>query len=254
MQNDQFPPDLVDEDEALMPFDVRDSSGKQGLLKLFIGVALLLTIAFLLLKFYQPGTRDRDVPPRITAENTPFKVKPEEVGGLQAPDQDKKVFDVMDGNPPESEVKNIVAPEEPIDLPKTDNSVANIQLDPAPSNTNSSNSSTSTNPSSEITTPPASTGSVNTQTGSTRTGTSRYVVQVASLRTPTDAQAVWEKLQGKFSAELGSGIYGDIKRVDLNEKGIYYRTRVAGLADKKAATSLCNRFKAAGQSCFVTVK
>jgi len=49
MQNDQFPPDLVDEDEALMPFDVRDSSGKQGLFKLFIGVALLLTIAFLLL-------------------------------------------------------------------------------------------------------------------------------------------------------------------------------------------------------------
>jgi hypothetical protein len=48
-----------------------------------------------------------------------------------------------------------------------------------------------------------------------------------------------------------SGTYADVKRADLGDKGIYYRTRVAGLADKSAAQSLCNSFKAAGQACFV---
>jgi len=247
MQNDQFSPDLMNEDEALTPFDVRDSSGKQGLLKLFIGIAVLLIIAFLLLKFYQPGTRDRDVPPRITAENTPFKVKPEEVGGLQAPNQDKNVFDVMDGKTPQGEVTQMITPEEPIALPKGDKPVANIQLDPKPA----TGVSAAVTPSAQ---PTPSRPIATTRSGTTRTGTSKYVVQVASLRTPTDAQAVWEKIQSKFSTELSSGVYADIKRVDLNEKGIYFRTRVAGLADKNAATSLCNTFKAAGQSCFVTVK
>ena len=139
--NDHFSPDMETEDETLTPFDVRDSSGRQGLIKLLIGTVVLLAIAFLLLKFYQPGTRDRDTPPLITAENTPFKVTPEDQEGMQVPDQDRGVFDVMKGETPEETVTEAQAPEIPITLPKNNSqaqtppaeeqpSGANIQLDP----------------------------------------------------------------------------------------------------------------------------
>ena len=58
-------------------------------------------------------------------------------------------------------------------------------------------------------------------------------------------------MRGKFP-DLVAGKYADVKRADLKEKGVYYRTRIAGMADKTAANSLCNAFKAAGQACFVT--
>jgi cell division septation protein DedD len=85
-----------------------------------------------------------------------------------------------------------------------------------------------------------------------RTGGNEYVVQVASVRSQSDAEAVWRKLESRFSNVLNSGLYADIKRVDLAEKGIYYRTRIAGLEDREAAKSLCNVLKASNQACYVT--
>jgi len=254
---DQFSPDMETEDETLTPFDVRDSSGRQGLIKLLIGTVVLLAIAFLLLKFYQPGTRDRDTPPLITAENTPFKVTPEDQEGMQVPDQDRGVFDVMKGETPEETVTEAQSPEVPITLPENNQQVqtppaeeqpsgANIQLDPPAGQSE-------TPPSEPVETPPATPAQEPIATPS-QTGGSNYVVQVASVRSEADAQKVWSDLESRFSSLLPSGVYVDIKRVNLEEKGIYYRTRVAGLADKAAANSLCNSFKSSDQACFVTTK
>lgn len=256
---DQFSPDMMTEDETLTPFDVRDSSGRQGLIKLIIGTVILLAIAFLLLKFYQPGTRDRDAPPLITAENTPFKVTPEDQEGLQAPDQDRGVFDVMNGQAPDDTVTDTQSPEVPITLPRnqanqsppadqTPPNGANIQLDP-PVN--------GTEPESDISEPPVETSPApepEPVAPQPRSGGSEYVVQVASVRSESDAQKVWSDLEQRFTSLLPGGSYVDIKRVNLDEKGIYYRTRVAGLADKSAANSLCESFKGSGQACFVTTK
>lgn len=254
---DQFSPDMEAEDEKLTPFDVRDSSGRQGLVKLIIGTVILLAIAFLLLKFYQPGTRDRDTPPLITAENTPFKVTPEDQEGMQVPDQDRGVFDVMNGETPEETVTETETPEVPISVPKTQveqtpPSGANIQLDPptAQSGTNSSEETAApdTTPETPSVSEPAPV------TSPSRTGGSSYVVQVASVRSESDAQKIWTDLENNFPNLLPSGAYVDIKRVNLEEKGIYFRTRVAGLSDKASANSLCSSFKSSGQACFVTTK
>lgn len=245
--NDKFLPGMETYDEPLTPFDVRDSSGRQGLLKLIIGTAILLLIAFLLLKFYQPGTRDRQTPPRITAENTPFKVKPANAGGMQVPDQDREVFEVMDGKTPSEFVAEVKVPETPLELPKAQPQPrANIQLDPPvnqPVKSTPNSTPTVAAPKPVVRTQPMT---------APRTGTSEYVVQVASVRSQGDAEAIWAKLENRFSNVLGNGLYADIKRVDLAEKGIYYRTRVAGLADRNAAKSLCNSFKASNQACYVT--
>lgn len=257
--NDQFSPDMVAEEETLTPFDVRDSSGRQGLVKLLIGTAILLAVAFFLLKFYQPGVRDRDTPPRITAENTPFKVEPEDPGGMQVPNQDRGVFDVMDGNAPEDVVTDVKTAEVPITLPKPKTDGANIQVDPPASGSATvpvkPEERETIAPRSQVeSTPPLTTVKTPAPDRSIapRTGSSDFVVQVASVRSQADAQATWNRLETRFPNLLSEGVYADIKRVDLEDKGIYYRTRVAGLADRAAANALCASFKDANQACFVT--
>lgn len=249
MSDTEFSPDMQPANDELTPFDVRDSSGRQGLVKLFIGFGILLIAALIVLKLYQPGVRDRNDPPKITAENTPFKVLPEDVGGTQTPHQDKAVFDIMDGKTPSEDVKPAATPETPIDLP------APKPIKPAPK-------PVPVVAEQPVKTPPKPRPVATTQPVKTpppagsavRAGNSEYVVQVASVRSQDDAQNVWNTINTKFNDLTSQGLYADVRRVDLQEKGIYYRTRIAGLADKDAASSLCNSFKARGQACFVTRK
>ena len=250
-------------DEELTPFDVRDSSSRSGIIKLALGFGFLLALALIILKVYQPGVRDRDAPPKIIADNTPFKVEPEDAGGVQTPNQDKTVYEVMDGKKPNETVTAKPGAEIPIELPKA----ANIKVDPAPTKpapvkpaevkpkpTPPKPRPQAANPS-ETTKAPGPGYIKSAPAGATvRTGSSEYVVQVASVRSESAAQDIWNKTEAKFGDVINSQMYADIKYADLAEKGVYYRLRVAGLADKASATALCDQFKARGQACFVTRK
>jgi len=233
----EFSPNLNVAQETLQPFDVREREGLSPMVKLLILAACLLAIALIVMKLYTPGVRDRSDPPRITADNTPFKVKPEEAGGVQTPNQDKVVFEVMDGKSTESEVTPNALPEQPIKIETPEPVIQApepvIRPDPVVKR--------------PIASPPAS----QPPAQSVATRKSDWVVQVASTRSQADAKEVWMELKRKYP-NLVYGVYADVKRVDLEGKGIYYRTRIAGLADKSAADALCRSFDAAGQACFVT--
>ncbi|MEP1230354.1 MAG: SPOR domain-containing protein [Litorimonas sp.] len=254
MSDTEFSPNMQPANDELTPFDVRDSSGRQGLVKLFVGFGILLVAALIVLKLYQPGVRDRNDPPKITAENTPFKVLPEDVGGIQTPHQDKAVFDVMDGKTPEGDVKPAAVPEAPIDLPAPEPiAPKRIKVTPKPVIVAPEQPVKSPlKPRPVVTTQPVKTPPP--ASAIVRAGNSEYVVQIASVRSQEDAQNVWNTINTKFNDLTSQGLYADVRRVDLQEKGIYYRTRIAGLADKDAASELCNNFKARGQACFVTGK
>jgi hypothetical protein len=90
---------------------------------------------------------------------------------------------------------------------------------------------------------PASVTNSNTSAGG-------YVVQVSSQRSEQDAQASFRMLQGKFPLVLGSRS-ASIKRVDLGEKGIYYRAVVGPFAGPEDASRLCSDLKSAGGQCVV---
>ena len=77
-----------------------------------------------------------------------------------------------------------------------------------------------------------------------------YVVQVSSERTEADAQAWYRALQAKYPAVLGSR-RPTIKRADLGEKGIFFRTQVGPFASAEEAGKMCNSLKAAGGQCIV---
>jgi len=226
-------------DEPLTPFDVTRTSERAGLLKLVIGFGLLLIVAFIIMKLYQPGVRDRGDPPLITAENTPFKIVPEETEGMQTPDQDKEVFDVMSGEQPSTDVITLPPPEQAVERPVAPQGLPN-PADPDPQPTVRQPDPVVQQPAARPTPPPAQAA----------TGNSEWIVQVASLRSQAEAESTYAAIRAKNSAIL-SPFRSDIVRVDLAEKGIYYRARVAGFASRADAKATCDRLTAAGQSCFV---
>jgi len=72
-----------------------------------------------------------------------------------------------------------------------------------------------------------------------------YVVQVSSQKNEADAQASYRALQGKYPNVLGSQSLL-VKRVDLGEKGVYYRAFAGPFSSADQATQVCNSLKAAG--------
>jgi hypothetical protein len=76
-------------------------------------------------------------------------------------------------------------------------------------------------------------------------GAGSYLVQVSSQKNEADAQASYRALQGKYPGVLGSQS-SVVKRVDLGEKGVYYRAFAGPFNSADEATQLCSNLKAAG--------
>jgi hypothetical protein len=72
-----------------------------------------------------------------------------------------------------------------------------------------------------------------------------YLVQVSSQKSEADAQASYRALQGKYPGVLGSQA-SVVKRVDLGEKGVYYRAFAGPFSSADQATQVCSNLKAAG--------
>jgi SPOR domain len=77
-----------------------------------------------------------------------------------------------------------------------------------------------------------------------------YLVQVSSEKKEADAQVSYRALQNKFPAALGSRP-PVIKRADLGDKGVYYRTMVGPFGSTEEAAEFCGNLKSAGGQCVV---
>jgi SPOR domain len=77
-----------------------------------------------------------------------------------------------------------------------------------------------------------------------------YVVQLVSNKSEAEAQAAFKTLQTKYPGVLGSRT-ALIRRVELGDKGTYYRAQVGPFANSDQANSLCDNLKAAGGQCIV---
>jgi len=78
-----------------------------------------------------------------------------------------------------------------------------------------------------------------------------YVLQIGAYTSQGDADAAWKAYKAKHAALL-SGFGSDVQKVDLGDKGTWYRLRIAGFADKDGAQATCDRLKAdGGSSCFL---
>jgi len=238
MENEPQDAYLPGSEDPSQPFDVRAQSGRGGMFKLASLVVFLLILAFVISKLFASGTREREQIPRILADNTPYKEVPLERGGAQTPNQDKEIYQVLNGTSTEATVKTVPVAEEPLPKPEPiSKPAANVVIKSA-----------------ETTQPIQQEPVIVKPLPRSDNYSGNYVVQVAALRSQSEAETMWSNLTGKMGTILTASHFYDIKRVDLGSRGIYYRLRVSGIANKAAANQLCQKLKAVKQDCIVTLK
>jgi hypothetical protein len=84
------------------------------------------------------------------------------------------------------------------------------------------------------------------------TANGNYIVQVASHKTPEEAQQAWTTLRQQYGTILGSR-NADIRKVDLGDRGTFYRAMV-GPMSRDQANALCQNLKTQGAGCIVQTR
>ncbi len=79
-----------------------------------------------------------------------------------------------------------------------------------------------------------------------------YVVQVASHKTPDEARSAWEQLKSQYGS-LFANRSADIRKVDLGDRGTFYRAMV-GPMGRDQANALCQNLKTQGAGCIVQTR
>lgn len=189
--------------------------------------------------------------PLLRADSGPTKVKPEQPGGMQIPDQNVAIYNEKPGGPA---VENLLPPpEQPMPRPVPEPppppaaaaapaapvvaappTVAAAPPPPAQAMPEAAAAKPAPHPKSEA--PPAH---------AAKTGPVR--VQLASLRSVDAARAEWARLKHDYADLLGS-MTAVAVRADLGDKGIYYRVE-AGPLDAAAAERLCGELRRRKLGC-----
>jgi len=94
-----------------------------------------------------------------------------------------------------------------------------------------------------ISTPGAATASAPRASGA-------YMVQLVSNKSEAETQSSFKVLQNKHPTVLGNRSVL-IRRVELGDRGTYYRAHVGPFANADQANVLCDRLKSAGGQCLV---
>ena len=82
-------------------------------------------------------------------------------------------------------------------------------------------------------------------------GTGNLFVQIAARNDQDAAMVAFASLQQKYAAVLGNHA-PSVRKVDLGEKGVWFRLQVGPIESKTEADQLCEQLKTAGlKSCFV---
>jgi hypothetical protein len=76
-----------------------------------------------------------------------------------------------------------------------------------------------------------------------------YVVQLGAVRAADLADKEWSRIQ-KANADLLGGLHSDIVRVELGDKGVFWRVRSSGMSEQ-AARQLCTELQRRNQGCIL---
>jgi hypothetical protein len=210
----------------------------------------------------------------VQAPTTPSRVKPENAGGLVPPNQDKEVFNrIAPGavpNQPEKLLPGVDTPKLPaagLPTPAAPKQEATAAKTPTPMQPTAPGAGPTPAPGQAATTPaatvqPASataaTTLVPTEAGPSIASlienmsgpTGGWRVQIASVKSEDVAKSTWARLQSAHGDVLAN-LRMQAARVDLGDKGVWYRVQ-AGPLDEKQAQSVCNTLKGRRADC-VTV-
>jgi hypothetical protein len=221
----------------------------------------------------------RSLPPVVLAEKAPIKVPAENVpGGVSVKPEELNIYGVMRGaaepETPQAQpaspadnatgtIESLIARtedpfEQALNVPKAiaddtrlpaGNSIRVLQNDPSvevsPPRPDLNRAPRAAVPAARPTAKPA-----RTQVRIGSAARDDFMVQLAASRSRALARGVYSGLQNNFSDLLGQR-NPLILRVDLGDKGIFYRVNVPGFESRNAATAFCANLKSRGQDCLV---
>lgn len=81
------------------------------------------------------------------------------------------------------------------------------------------------------------------------TGGGSVALQIGAYKSEDEASAAWKSFAHKHA--MASAYQSEVKKVDLGDKGVWYRLRLGSFADKTAAVAFCDKLKADGGNCFL---
>lgn len=208
-------------------------------------------------------------PPLIKADQGPMKIRPKDPGGMMVPDQDKLIYQSLNGGVVEETVERLLPPpEEPLPPPEPPAPEVVAEPPPAversapdgnlpllpPAEAPSEASATVEAPEPEPKAPPEpapAPPSAPAPAAATAAATGSYMVQLASFRSIDDADKAWRKAIKK-NGDLLSAYSAQVVRADLGgDQGVYFRLRIGPFAGGGEAKSLCEKLKARNADCFV---
>ena len=230
---------------------------------------------------FQQGLEEgqRSLPPVVLAEKTPIKVPAENVpGGVPVKPEDLNIYGVMRGaakpetpqakpaspadNAPGTIESLIARTEDPfeqaLNVPKSiaederlpaGNSIKVLQDDPSVE-VSPPRPELNRAPRAAVTTTPPVVAPNNAPVIKRTAARDDFMVQLAASRSRALARGVYSGLQNNYS-DLLSQRNPLILRVDLGDKGIFYRVNVPGFESRNAASAFCTNLKSRGQDCLV---
>ena len=232
-------------------FDAREeeSGGGKGLLVVGLAAGVVLVFGTVVWNAYRAGVKaDKSDTPIIRADAGDYKSRPDDRGGLETPNQDKRLFDTMDNNDrTETEVPATMTTEAtpvydgvPTDIRPTRPEAA--KPSPEPVTTPTSRPEPTLLPAVQPTYPSV-----------TFDQSGNYLVQIMALRDIASAEKAWSQLV-EANPDLFAGAVLDVQRADLGAKGIFFRVRASAFTTREGASAFCDKLKARGQACIVAVR
>lgn len=250
-------------------FDARDEDARRGPLLLAAAFAVFVLFLGVVWSAYNQGLRvsGREGAPRLLANSEPYRERPIDPGGEQTPDTDMDVYDRLTGDDHADEaVSPRPGPEEPLEenrpalrIETVDADQTGAQPEPAPEvvpdvtprqapdrpapERAAPQPAAAPPPVVRETPAPAASGIIVDTSG-------EWVVQIASFRSQADAESAWLTFQTRFSS-IAAGVAPDVVEVDIPNRGVYHRLRIAAFANRDAAVAYCARLQQGGQDCLV---
>lgn len=196
------------------------------------------------------GATDQEVP-LIRADERPTRVKPAQPGGMEVPDRDKLIYTqkraAVEHLLPQPE-KPMPRPTPPALPPGDTPPDGPITVPGAPTATvgpaNQPQQQAAAPPSAAplATTKPAA-APATAYTGGTR-------LQLGSLHSENEARQEWDRIKRKNPDLLGN-LSATPVRIDLGEKGTFYRLQAGPVSDRATAERLCGELKQRNFGCMI---
>jgi cell division protein FtsN len=209
--------------------------------------------------------------PYISAEVGPEKIRPQQEGGLEVPNQNIRVYNELNGSPavPEAEVL-LPDPEVPLAPPVTGQpqvetptmatealgaSSPQPDIDPAAGSATQPTETQAAGISSGQPEGSSAAASSAEQAGSGESSPAAaaaeaFRIQLIAVKNREAAQAAWRKMT-KAHPEILKGLAPNIMKVDRGAEGVLYRVQGGPFADRAAAESACGKLKKRSQDCLV---